>query len=280
MSSQEFIDYWDKTIKEWADSGGEIPESEQVWFEGKSKLCKWSKLMPEPYWGDPENCSVVILNYNPACSESPESYDTCHLDNAKNERSLSGKLSLHYSKEALEFRHFDENPDCPYRCFAGTIWWRNKREWLNNLTDNDKKKPFALELIGWHSPGWTIDLSNKSNSKIKEILKENVIDIFIEAIKNSDLQIGYATGKQIAVLFNKLGYRNVTNEINLKVENKGKWTKWSPFNKGRWYSVYELDRSENIYSIVTWSIRSNTTPSKEYFEIEKNIINEINNLKK
>ena len=269
---KNFIDYWDKTISDWAKSH-KLPENEEIFLNLKNGNFK-KELMPEPYWGNPKNCSVAILNYNPACSEQPEPYDTCHLKNVKNERSLSGKLSPHYSKEALEFHHFDENPDCPYRCFAGTIWWRSKRGWLNNLTGNDKKKPFALELISWHSPGWKIDLSKKSNSKIKDILKKNVIDIFIEAIKNSDLKIGYCFGKHIANLFDALKYTNITNRL-FSVNNG----KWQPLeNKMRWYSVYVLDKIRGIYTIVTWSIRSNTTPAKEYFEIEKNLIKEIKNL--
>jgi hypothetical protein len=99
FTGKEFIEYWDKVIDFWMDkevkgSKGErrdvkrplekqkesyykddninvqIEEDQLCWFK-EDKKNPLNKLlcpihMPEPYWGDPGSCSIVVVDYNPA----------------------------------------------------------------------------------------------------------------------------------------------------------------------------------------------------------------------
>ncbi|MBR1801277.1 MAG: hypothetical protein IJ767_07305 [Bacteroidaceae bacterium] len=82
-----FLNYWDDVIRRWFDE--HIGEGEQTFLD--KKLLNLNCMhMPEPYWGNPHNCSIVIANYNPGggadrnrhtyreCAWCPESLGHLH----------------------------------------------------------------------------------------------------------------------------------------------------------------------------------------------------------
>ena len=278
MNIEEFINYWDKTIKEWSDSGGDIPESEQVWFEGKSKLYEWSKLMPEPYWGDPSNCSVAILNYNPYCI--PEIDESCDgsIENKDDKTTVCGLMADNYSDIAKSFPILDRHLKCPYKCFGGVGWWKRKEKWLNQIISSYKPeilnydlKPFALELCGWHSPEWKFVKINKNTRK--NIL-ERVIPVFKEAISNSKLKFGLCIGKGLGnillQLTNRDGDKNIYNDKIISMLYKELDPKIQ--EKDRNYRV--LDLGDGALVLNTYGGR-NTSPSPYFAKFEKNLIETI-----
>lgn len=58
----KFLKYWDEVFDYWMETG-KVQSDESHWFMQKTELLP--ELMPEPYMGDPYNCSVTIMNYNP-----------------------------------------------------------------------------------------------------------------------------------------------------------------------------------------------------------------------
>ena len=150
-----FIDYWDDVICQWFS--GNI-ESKQQLFLNETSLKLNPEHMPEPYWGDPENCSIVIANYNPGggadrnrhtwreCAYCPESFINQVKQNG-------------YSNVVRGFPIID-NPNaiydplnngvCWWQEYGGRGWWLKKMKWLDeNILklypqDNLKKKPFAI----------------------------------------------------------------------------------------------------------------------------------------
>ena len=58
MGIYDYIKTWDQIILDWFD--GRIHNS-QIGYEGLIDI----NYMPEPYLGDIDNCSFVIVNLNP-----------------------------------------------------------------------------------------------------------------------------------------------------------------------------------------------------------------------
>lgn len=268
IKNKEFIEYWDQIIKEWSKNGI-FPKGEETWFEVNPKLKDWVELMPEPYWGDPTNCSVVILNYNPACKQEISIKDQGHYQNTGS-RSISRIMAPQYSAYALPFSILEEEPPCPFGCAEGRSWWMKRNEWFKRLIPDSSKKPFALELCAWHSPNWS---STRNNPRIYEYIKEKVEPIFKDAIKKSDLGIGLCIGKEFGDILKTLDYEDVTEKLlNKKINDCGGW---KPLVQNRWYRIYRS--KDGIYVINSWSKGSNQVPSKDFIEYEKEIVKLIKN---
>ncbi len=188
------INYWDNVIKLWLGpaSKGSIDatrplngcsyykdlnievniECEQLpLFHHKSInsfLCP--AHLPEPYWGDPENCSIVILNYNPGggtgmdihaykfTNGNPKflpfppntmiDYVYKHSYSCLAKDFPIWKIKIPHGREWLN-------------SYAGRKWWLEKKNWVNHIVcaksngiDTETIPPFAMELCGWHSKNW------------------------------------------------------------------------------------------------------------------------------
>lgn len=111
-----YIDYWDDLIKNWANTG-EIPNREQVWANHfKDEFV--NDLMPEPYWGNPEECSLVYIGYNPY-GKKDDYPNQCHRNSKDNNRTVCGLLSPKYSEYAKKFPQLDEYAECPLGVMVG-----------------------------------------------------------------------------------------------------------------------------------------------------------------
>lgn len=208
-----FLDYWDDVIRQWLD--GHIEDRQQT-FLNKEMLHLNNMHMPEPYWGDPNRCSIVIANYNPGggADRSRHTYRECAWcpDSFINQVKKQG-----YSKVALEFPIIDDadNEDktfCWWKEYGGRKWWLNKMKWLDEIGEEipnykeSAKKPFALEFCGWHSTSWPANACSSLyvEETIWTLINCCFIKPLVDVVHNSDTHFGLCVGSQFFHLFNKI----------------------------------------------------------------------------
>ena len=194
----EFYKYWDEVLKSWR-MDGEIPESQKFWFEEQGHLNLHSELMPEPYWGDIDNNSVVFINFNPAGAEYVNADDSSHIIHKDNPKEVCGWLSPEYSKVAKTFPLLDKKTPVVYE---GADWWKERVKWLSQFgIEEPDLRPFAIELCPWHSKKW---IGGKYRSKtncfpeINAYIKEYFGPWFQRAMKGSKYHLALCIGKEFA----------------------------------------------------------------------------------
>lgn len=315
---QDFIDYWDKQIKEWAKGKGEITDDEKYWDDikvGKKSLSESiglnPKLIPEPYFGDPENCLLVIVNFNPGTGgvdENNNKANTQHIDNKDNSDTACGYIVDNgYYSVAKSFPMLDdENISHTHKRSKTTIekynkeneelsnilpypgynWWHRKKGWFDMIKtyfDFKHGKPFALELCGWHSKEWkNVVYSNDLLKKISDRL-QNVI---IKAIHSSDLKIGICVGAPFKKILEYMGYEQIPLNKAIELEDWVDKTENIKTYSDYFLSVtedketvrgYRLFRHEETktYVVNTWQIGSNQYPSPDFKEFELKLFESI-----
>lgn len=281
----EFITYWDNVIDFWLDKNeivqkvnGErrnakrplgnkkesyykddildVPiEAEQLWWFKEDKKNPLNKLlcpihMPEPYWGDPENCSIVIVNYNPAGGKdmNPHTYrgegkqypknTMIEYVNRKRYSSLAKDFPILKAKEILE-----KDERWWLRSYGGREWWRGKIAWMRHLiidspektineeewpaVDDKKEKyewptdvlrPFSIELCGWHSIGWPDNTKELLCDKLPKSIQERFVKPLLNAIENSTSQMAICIGAQFRTLeeFVESNFIDITSRLKME----------------------------------------------------------------
>lgn len=276
----EFLKYWDEVLAYWVEHG-EVPASETCWNFGKIGL--YPKLMPEPYIGNPADCSVVILNYNPGAADynlstekGREEYrkDNVHHTRLDDPEAMCYYYARNFRERAFAGGYLGRGKDPKYDTSglhpAGKKWWEKRLDWLKKLVPESKKLPFALELCGWHSKNWR---SCNYTPEIKAYIAKHIIPVLKDAIRKSDLGIGLCVGKQFGdTVLGELGFSDITGELGLDIKDQSRG--WQPIPKvNRWYRVYRS--ADGSYIINTWSIGSNRQPGVRFEEAEKDLINKI-----
>ncbi len=205
---QDFIKYWDDVVADWfiAISKQQNPKVDK----SISKFGVVSGMMPEPYWGNPENCSLVAVNINPGGGKEEQDSSGNHvMSSFENAVKAAGS----YSKIALPFPLLDGVfnwkqivPANWVPAYGGTRWWRKRYEWLKGFIDASNiktdKKPFAIEICGWHS-------SSNSAARFKNFpgLDNLFLKPLREAILNSDLKLGIGICNITSMLTADLGFK-------------------------------------------------------------------------
>ena len=219
----DFIKYWDEVIKQWLDKNavhesfvGDAEEQHKI-IEAINSSVEKNRIyklntdhMPEPYWGNPEKCSIVLLNYNPAggSQPSPHTSISCkacthgnksfiHYVNTHSYSDFSTKLKgpvfrdkNDLKKEGLEW----------FTGYGGYGWWQDKCDWLNHLVkakcgEASDKLPFGMELCGWHSEKWSNNMSWIDNG-CRNIVYQRAIKPFYESLKCSSAQMAVCIGAE------------------------------------------------------------------------------------
>lgn len=282
---REFIDYWDSIIDKWFYDVIDIDQKPffNTNFQGKYKF--QDNYMPEPYWGNPFNCSIVIINYNPAGGDDSNSFTCRDCANCHKTRMVSYVNQHKYSDLALPFPIFEKDSNkCPdfLRKYPGREWWLEKKDWIDRLVsfgDKQQKcgstqKPFAIELCGWHSAKWSLNFYQRIIDD--NCLKNSVITHFLlpllAAIKKSDSHLGVCIGKQFDKILKLFGNEVFVKDKDIYTLDKG----YKPIDKERYYRVYKIC---DEFIINTWSVGSNRHPSDEYKNFEEELINNINKLR-
>lgn len=277
---EEYLKYWDEVFAYWVKNGAVHP-AESHWHERRIGL--YPELMPEPYIGNPYNCSVVIMNYNPGApdyelntEEGLEKYrnDAVHhsgLDNPE-------RMCYHYARNYRDRvaaggylgRDVDPMFDTSGLTEAGKKWWCKRLDWFKELVPESDKLPFAIELCGWHSNKWG---GIKYTKDLLATLKDLFATAIEEAIKASDLGIGLCVGAQWGTrILPAFGYKDVTAEVMGLPDYKGSW---KPLDGSRGYRI--LRNANGVCILNTWKsgFRNMEVPKPEFRPIEKEIINKI-----
>lgn len=216
---KDFIKYWDEVVRQWLDNDADFNSFNGVAAEQSAVIkaiyenCKGdpdyiinTMHMPEPYWGDPSNCSIVLLDYNPAGGSDPN----CHTTIKYKDGDETGMKLIKYVKDDNCYSKFAKK--CPvfrdekylkengmsWFCakkekggkggYEGYYWWQSKREWLDHLVEvtcgkKDGKLPFGMELCGWHSKNWSSNITWIDSCC--EIINKRAIQPLFAAMKNS-----------------------------------------------------------------------------------------------
>lgn len=282
---EEFLQYWDEVLSYWVENGNVHP-SEEYWDMHKFGL--YPELMPEPYIGDPYNCSLLIMNYNPGAphydltsEEELQEYrmDPVHhsgLDDPK-------RMCHHYARNYRERvtaggylgRCVDPMYDTSGLTQGGKCWWCKRLDWFKELIPESNKLPFAIELCGWHSNKWggAVKFTPELLLRLKSLLAPAIE----EAIKNSDLGIGICVGAQWSIkVLPAFGYKDVTGEV-LGMDNYKRG--WKPLDGTRSYCILRNDNG--TYILNTWKsgFGNMDVPKPEFRPIEKDIIEKIKAVK-
>lgn len=253
---QRFIDYWDNVVRQWInlpmgkghnasannkykDSNLVVSiENEQLPFFTdkilKDKLCP--AHLPEPYWGDPDNCSIVIINYNPGggTDMSPHTYKFTNgnpyfLPFPPN--TMIEYVHCHsYSCMAKDFPIWRKNLPADRKwleSYGGRDWWVQKKGWVKDLVDASCNKdtvniewcpPFAIELCGWHSRKWPSNWELDPNSTLlRNSIHNHFADPLLYSIEKSSADFAVCIGAQFSpammmTLFS--GFRDITTNVN------------------------------------------------------------------
>lgn len=265
-------EYWDNIIREWAESGT-VPDSESFWFDEQRHLKLHTRLMPEPYWGDIDNNSVVFLNFNPAGAESENIADTSHHANRDNGSTVCGLMSRNYSEIAREFPLLDDAPDCFPVEYAGAGWWKKRVRWADSFAADSDRKPFAMELCAWHSKKWS---RGKYGNKFKA-LNGYIRDYFgpwlDRALLGSEKRLILCVGAEFADNIFPIIWPDIED---ITIETLGRQQPVE--GNSRRYRIFRIPGKG--YAVCTSARGSNGIPSKTAFgDTEKRIIDKIKNIK-
>jgi hypothetical protein len=256
---KNFIDFWDDEIRAWFALNGNPTVNCQKWQKIIHNI--HPELMPEPYWGNPEESSVVVINYNPGSSETVDEDDPCHINQAKNQNHLTMAGAMHkkYSDIALSFPWLDSQLTgfCQNAKHARTLDWMRKRtEWayrVCNITTplHAQPRPFLFDLCGWHGHSWNGNI-DELDVKILDSLKA-----FISvAIDHSQKNLGLCVGAAFNTILPQLGYKDYTKSIT-------GYDEWQPIdNNNRKYKAYRHPNGTRI--ICTLAQGSNICPDAKF----------------
>lgn len=269
MNLSDYINYWDKKIVAflaYRSSSYIYPTSFGI---GEPPL--QGDFIPEPFMGNPDEFSFVIVNLNPGAGV-PHSWLHC--------QDIPGTLvnkvkKIGYSNAVCDFPYLqDENTVglIDWNNSPGRVWWKEKESWIkhkiklfelsykieepipNNLL------PFAMEMYAWHTCEWPKSLNNKmkKSGTYGKLVKDNVIDPLYEAIQNSKFKTAFCVGKPIGEIIDSFGV--------FKIKKHHVITKKTT----RYYDVYEDGKGNRI--INTWAQGGNKFPSADFKSEEEKII--------
>lgn len=290
---KHFIDYWDKLIDIWSKDekykdtieidaiwGREeyykdgkdcfcvqIEKEQSFWFEDESlKKLLCPMHMPEPYWGNPNLCSIVIVDYNPLGGEdmNPHTYRGKNENDNYPHNSMIGFVKEKgYSVLVKDFPLLKKDGELKdderwwLRSYEGRKWWRRKIEWMRHLiidsTDTieegmwpavDKKKkiyewsekvryPFAIELCGWHSTGWP-DNTFAIKGNLKTPIQNRFVMPLLQSINISTCKMAVCVGAQFRPSIFKeffkeiegIEFKDITSDLGFKKEEDYDYKEW------------------------------------------------------
>ncbi len=267
-----FYSEWDKIIDAWLkckDSFDEIINPLKDLNDDKKSLSL--QYLPEPYYGDMDQCSIVIINLNPGTGLCEQ----CHLRRGVKDLLVNDVKKNGYSKIAKAFP-LDGKQSSVHLPKESLDWWKSRLEWIDRILEcklgadyikskedkKDKKKPFAVELVPLHSKSFKVDATNYINAKYASII--GVIDY---AISKSDAKMGLAVGKPICNVLLQNGYQ-IVYPANGTID-----TPYKPKSKERYYCVIANSKGTRI--LCTWSSGSNKAPSDDFQSDEHIIIKKV-----
>ena len=181
---QDYFKYCDELVQDWIDNKANLIEEDPFLHNSAILSGKpYFDIMPEPFLGNPDKCSIVMINLNPGFTEGDD--ETLSRKNTT-KRFASGNPKG-YSDFAKPFPYLSNPSIHP----AGAGWWEGRKEYLDRLvrayTGKDTTRfPFAMELCPWHSNKW-----EEAKVKMSSVVYERMI-------QRSIIPALYATGRSEA----------------------------------------------------------------------------------
>lgn len=269
---QQFKTKWDKFISDWLQSPNETFKMD-IWssYNGKENYELLWEYLPQPYLGDPENCSVVTLNLNPGpvnLNPEPESNYRKYPNGKLIEQLKQSENYFEYAKSFPQI-HID---------IASKKFWNKQFKWVDSILEineikNEDRLPFAMEICPWHSKNW----ANNELEELHSHIDNAVFDVVDKVVMNAQVKIVLSVGKSYYDFFEKNGF---IKKLELTPDNHRELNTipW-PENKHkekskRFFSVWKREKSDTIY-FNTYSFGSNTPPSDKWNEIQKFILKSV-----
>lgn len=305
-----FFKEWDQCIDDWFQNPSNLTGRLKSFQNVGCSLC----YLPEPYYGDPECCSAVVININPGSSSPDE-----HVKEWPNQNNPSDFLiydfAHKYSGNYFNFQK-DYSPFVAPPTVPGVEWWRNNRNdfirriinlynHFKNRSFDSGKVPFAMELCPLHSR--TTASINFSKKCFRSVYLKNVFFPASFAILNSSIPFGLGFSSTLCKIMQtkeagnfKIIYLwkngvDLNNRLipNWPVDNVG-------YPKKRTYALlkstdltYEGENIDNpsvknqecpvCYFLITWDqsgsiIKIGDRMMKEYASVDEQVVKYISNL--
>lgn len=274
MEIDNYQKKWDKIIGSY-DGDFRSDEDVDKFFTGEfyknsnQEKRLYENALPEPYLGNPKNCSIVCLNLNPGqyLKEFQDPIDGIFVKKGGAIKSYSSfAKTFPYLDNSLKIKNDEE-------LNKGHKWWESRNRYFNRIFNyNGSKLPFALEICPWRSSKFG---GLKYNKEFLEYVEKNVFDLASQVSFNSDLKIVFSVGAPFRRIFEKLPNRfNKIREITQKNASESGFT-YPRKNDGklvnRRISIW-LDTKYNVRYINTSAQGGNKNPSRHFDGIIQELI--------
>lgn len=264
MDLNYYLEYWDCFINYWLRSNKGAFDND-IWSKehnGKGKFKLEYNYLPQPYLGDPKNCSIITLNLNPG----PVSPIRKHPDGFLVRKLKEQNSYFEYAKSFPQTKI----PEYPNR------FWDKQFAWIQRLLHQEsvEKLPFAIEVCQWHSNNWK---ATDASEEVLSYLNYYVFQIIEKVIPFADVKTVLSVGKTYYDIFNepKMGFEKVM-ELSPENHNLPKHISWPKNKKGkpinRFFSLWMYKKTKTLY-LNTYSYGSNSPPSKEWNQIQSLLLN-------
>lgn len=274
MIIKNYNSYCDKLVEDWLNPNFSSTDTYKNDFflarSSKLKAPQYLDLMPELFFGDPDNNLAVMLNLNPGYGETNCNYIGKNV--------VSERLSKGYSSFAKSFPYLSDplfHPDA-------FCWWNRRERWIKeDILDGKAPEglhPFSIELCPWHSNSWNEALSGGLKDKnFLDFVDNNVLPVISYATKHSLTKAVLSIGKVYCDLYESLGF----------IHKQKEW-EWGPnSNIQNWPCDPKTGKPKNVFfrsyysekydlkTICIWLLGSNKTPSRSFKGIEQQILNSL-----
>lgn len=259
--NRHFINYWDEVVRQWLENNADYSKFEKEVeeqsliieainnkFRDQPEYRLNTIHMPEPYWGDPRDCSIVLLDYNPAGGPRVNRHTTISCKSCAGcdslskidkevipsmtfikyveEKRIKGKKG--YSSIALTGPVFEAKKGLEWfwdadNGYEGYDWWQQKCGWLDHLVEvisgkkDEKKLPFAMELCGWHSQKWNNDMSWIDNGQCRTIINNRSILPLFAALRISTCKMAVCIGAEFRRDWLKQFFNDKIEDVTEKI---------------------------------------------------------------
>ena len=237
-----FYNVWDEIIEKWMKTQTVLNP-----FKGKSLSIDY---LPEPYYGDMNNCSIVMINLNPGVGMDYQDWKNQNVPGTDVNRAKVNK----YSGYAMSFPLLLGST-------PSSKWWQSRNAWMNRILGNKgintEKKPFAIELCPLHSakfkenPIHYISDLKSYNSNL------DIIEVIKYAITSSDAKIGLSVGRPIYDLLVHEDFKDLTGSCKPILNN---------------CREYHIVENGGVRVLCTWTQGNNKAPANSFSSFEKSII--------
>ncbi len=259
----EYVDYWNKYVNEWSINPIAFFQSENNYWSKFENLLRNADALPEPYYGNPQDLSAIILSLNP--------YGGVNYQLQKHSSGLfisDLKADGNYDKFAKSFPYLNKYKDTNIG-----KWWQTRAEWISRLSSSPKN-PFAIQLCPWHSKFF--DTGVLKDFSVAHV-NEHVIEPAESILEYADLKIILSIGKEFEYLFAELQFKYLEQfSADPIVKNRSYPLGKKGIPVKRFYNVWESPSS--IIYLNTFTVGTNECPRPEFYMVESNILRMLHQL--